>query len=196
MSLFGTSPDDGPPSNRDSRTTSSLFADDDHTTPGFGGSSSSLFNDDDHDAGTSSPWGSNNPAPKRAARRGRELVKTLLRPGDVPEEYVDAFDGMLRGEGGGGGEVSVEGVKRMRESTGLDEDVRKRILGMVVGGEEEEVGRVEFNVLFALMGLALDGEDATYDGVDERRKSEFLFLNCLMSLLLLNWPQLTAVRAG
>ena len=177
MSLFGTSPDDGPPSNRDSRTKSSLFADDDHTTPGFGGSSSSLFNDDDHDAGTSSPWGSNNPAPKRAARRGRELVKTLLRPGDVPEEYVDAFDGMLRGEGGGGGEVSVEGVKRMMESTGLDEDVRKRILGMVVGeeGEREEVGRAEFNVLFALVGLALEGEDVTFDGVDERRKSEFWF---------------------
>lgn len=176
MSLFGTSPDD-PPSgegsgNRNSRTKSSLFSDDPAAPEGFGGgSSSSLFNDDDADP--SSPW--DNPAPKRAARRGRELVKSLLPASDVPEAYIDVYDVLLGDEEGGSGGVSVEGVTKMMESTGLDEDARGKIMGMVGVEEYEEngLGRNEFNVLLALVGLALEGDDVTFDGVDERRKSEW-----------------------
>jgi sorting nexin-8 len=34
------------------------------------------------------------------------------------------------------------------------------------------LGRGEFSVLLALVGLAQEGEDLTFDAVDDRRKSE------------------------
>ena len=40
------------------------------------------------------------------------------------------------------------------------------------GGQLSDLGRTEFNVLLALIGLAQEHEDITLDGVDERRKSQ------------------------
>ena len=52
-----------------------------------------------------------------------------------------------------------------------------KILNLVLPGGQETssdgLGRNEFNVLLALIGLAQEGEDITFDAVDERRNSMF-----------------------
>lgn len=168
MSLFGTSPEESSLGNSALRSKSSLFADD----AGFGaGSGSSLFADD---ASGDSPWGTNNSVPKRAARR--DLVKTLLPATDVPESYIDAYDLVLHSGDRVGTGVGLTGVREILASSGLNASDQARILNLVVPGEQESdngLGRNEFNVLLALVGLAQEGEDITFDSVDERRKSMF-----------------------
>ncbi|OJD31161.1 sorting nexin mvp1 [Diplodia corticola] len=162
MSLFGTSPDDLPQPKQ-----STLFEDE----PGSGGrNSSSLFGDDLDDSG--SPW--SYPAPKKSARAN--IVKTLLPAAEVPESYIDTYDALLADGDRFGGGVSLGGVRKLLSQSNLGPDVQSRILDIVVpNGQEPEsgVGRGEFNVLLALIGLALEGEDITLDGVDERRNSKY-----------------------
>jgi sorting nexin-8 len=101
------------------------------------------------------------PTPKKAGRA--QLIKTLLKGGEVPEMYVDVYDKL---------EVrSVEGA--LREAEGLDEEARERIQAIFEGDKERELGRGEVNVLLALVGLAQEGEEVSLDGVDERRRSMF-----------------------
>lgn len=103
-------------------------------------------------------------------------MKTLLPGTDVPEEYVDAYDLILdSGERTGAG-LSTSAVTRLLGSSGLNEKDQNTILGTVLPGgqgNEQGLGRNEFNVLMALVGLAQMGEDLTLDAVDERRTSEF-----------------------
>lgn len=98
----------------------------------------------------------------------------LLPASEVPETYINAYDTVLNaGERSSEG-VSVATAKKMLESTELSEQEQSTILNMVVPGGEElpnGLGRGEFNVLFALIGLAHEGEDLTFDTIDERRKS-------------------------
>lgn len=175
MSLFGTSPDD--PSMGDSvhqRSRSSLFADE--PLPGGAGAgnsanlgSSSLFADDDGFQ-SSSPWNSN--ANKRAARH--ELVKTLLPDADVPESYIDAYDLVLNEGDRVGGVVGLTSVREILSSSGLSASDQAKIFNLVVSGDGDSangLGRGQFNVLLALIGLAQEGEDLTFDAVDDRRKS-------------------------
>ena len=168
MSLFGTSPTDSPmPSSR--IMSKSLFSDE--PTPGAA-STSSLFADDN--GGDASPW--NMPTPKKAARR--ELVKTLLPATDVPESYVDAYDSMLDSGQRVGSGVGLTGVKKVLGTSTLNAADQAAILNLIVPGGQESangLGRSEFNVLLALVGLAQEGEDISLDGVDERRKSKWLF---------------------
>ncbi|PGH32809.1 hypothetical protein GX50_04410 [[Emmonsia] crescens] len=166
MSLFGTSPE-GPPvtkANSSSRSKSSLFSD----QPGLGAtSSSSLFADDT--PGDSSAW--NSPNPKRAARH--ELVKMLLPASEVPEGYIDAYDVVLDSGDKFGAGIAVDGAKKVLRDTGLSAEEQATILNMVVPGGRDPpngLGRGEFNVLLALIGLAQEGEDLTFDTIDERRK--------------------------
>ncbi|OJD25426.1 hypothetical protein ACJ73_03203 [Blastomyces percursus] len=166
MSLFGSSPEDSPApkANSTSLSKSSLFSD----QPALGAtSSSSLFADDPH--GDSSAW--NSPNPKRAARH--ELVKMLLPASEVPEGYIDAYDAVLHlGDKLGAG-ISVEGARKVLRDTGLSAGEQATILNMVVPGGRDlpnGLGRGEFNVLLALIGLAQEGEDLTFDTIDERRK--------------------------
>ncbi|KAK2789207.1 Sorting nexin mvp1 [Onygenales sp. PD_12] len=166
MSLFGTSPDDSPVigTNSTSHSRSSLFAD----QPGFGGTSSSLFADDG--PGDSSQWTPSNP--KRAARH--ELVKMLLPVAEVPTSYKAAYDTVLDAGDRVGAGISVEGAKQVLQSTHLSPEEQTTILNMVVPGGREPVsglGRGEFNVLLALIGLAEEGADLTFDTIDERRKN-------------------------
>ncbi|KAL1626156.1 Sorting nexin mvp1 [Diplodia seriata] len=160
MSLFGTSPDDVPQPKQ-----STLFEDD----SGSGNkNSSSLFGDDFE--GSDSPW--SYPAPKKSARAN--IVKTLLPAAEVPESYIDTYDTLIAEGDRFGGGVSLNGVRKLLSGSNLGPDVQSRILDIVVpNGQEPEsgVGRGEFNVLLALIGLALEGEDITLDGVDERRNN-------------------------
>ncbi|OCT44774.1 Sorting nexin mvp1 [Cladophialophora carrionii] len=156
MSLFGSSPTEAAPLN-----SKSLFGDEPARAPAV----SSLFADD----GGDSPWSM--PTPKKNARQN--LVKNLLPATDVPESYVDAYDAVLKANERTGVGIGLAGVKRLLQSSNLSEQEQSKILNFVIPGGQESangVGRSEFNVLLALIGLGQEGEDITLDGVDERRR--------------------------
>ncbi|KAL8843241.1 MAG: hypothetical protein Q9176_002194 [Flavoplaca citrina] len=164
MSLFGSSPPEEPSQSTRSGKSQSLF-DDDRAT---GAANSSLF--DDGDGSGPSPW--DMPTPKKSAKR--DMVKTLLPATSVPESYVDAFDLVLEaGFEAGAGSVTLAGAKKLFESSGLDTDEQARIVNLITGGQEPSggLGRSEFNVLVALIGLAQEHEELTLDAVDERRRN-------------------------
>jgi sorting nexin-8 len=164
MSLFGTSP---PQTSHTSSTakSKSLFGEDPAPAPT---PTSSLFADD---AGDSSPWSM--PTPKKAARR--ELVKNLLPATDVPETYIDSYDIVLDSKDRIGAGIGLKGIKNILASSSLSAADQTKILNFVVPGGQEStngIGRSEFNVLLALVGLGQEGDDITLDGVDERRRSK------------------------
>jgi sorting nexin-8 len=159
MSLFGE--DEPAPAAKSSRL--SLFDDEPSPAPG---SKSSLFADDDGPG--ASPWGM--PTPKKAARG--ELIKNLLPASDVPDSYIDTFDDVTKGADNVGGKISVNGIAKVLSTANLGADDQSRIVSVISsGGQLTDLGRNEFNVLLALIGLAQEHEDITLDGVDERRKS-------------------------
>ncbi|KAK5059815.1 hypothetical protein LTR84_009698 [Exophiala bonariae] len=156
MSLFGSSPTETAPLN-----SKSLFGDE----PARPATNSSLFADD---AGES-PWSM--PTPKKSARQN--LVKNLLPATDVPDSYVDAFDTVLKANDRTGVGIGLAGVKSVLESSGLSEQEQHKIFNFIIPGGQESangVGRSEFNVLLALIGLGQEGEDITLDSVDDRRR--------------------------
>lgn len=154
MSLFGDpSPTESTPAN-----SKSLFGNEPAAA-----SSTSLFDDD----ANGSPWSM--PTPKKQARQN--LLKTLLPATDVPESYVDAFDAVAEHEGSG--TISYASVESILNSSNLSSNDRTRILGFVAPAGQDSfkpLGRSEFNVLLALVGLAQEGEELSLDSVDERRK--------------------------
>ena len=166
MSLFGSSPDDSGLSAAPARSNqkSSLF-DDEQPSSAQGGSS--LFNDDANTG--DSPWSM--PTPKKTSNS--DPVKTLLPANDVPESYMDIFNALLNTEyKSENGTVKVSGAMKVFEGSGLDEAEQARIVKLVTGGQSKALGRSEFNVLLALIGLSQEGEEATtFDSVDERRRS-------------------------
>ncbi len=167
MSLFGTSPEE-PSAATTPRPKSSLFADE-------SAGASSLFADDTGDDSPSSPWNPQNNTAKRTARR--DLVRTLLPVSDVPESYVDAYDLILNSGDRVGASVGLTSIRELLSSSELSASDQGKILNLVVSGDHESsggLGRSEFNVLLALIGLAQQGEDLSYDSVDDHRKSEFL----------------------
>ncbi|KAL8403484.1 hypothetical protein RB594_008659 [Gaeumannomyces avenae] len=189
MSLFGASPPKGEePSMSDSfaRSRHSLFDDDDPNP-----SSNSLFADDDDPSRTSSPW--DMPTPRKQTRT--ELLRNLLPAADVPDYYIEAFDAVLRvrpqEESSSGddapvkataqaGRVGPEGLMRALSAAKIGPEQSSRILGIVApSGGEPELGRNEFNVFLALIGLAQEKETISLDGVDERRRSRFLLFSFL-----------------
>ena len=165
MSLFGSSPDESSIANQIRQPEpKSLF--DDRQTPEVA-SNSSLF-DDSNDG--PSPWGL--PTPKKASKS--DLVKTLLPASRVPESYIDAYDTLLEsGYKTASATVSISGVQKIYEESGIGSAEQARILRLVTNGQDDEKGlaRSEFNVLLALIALSQQNEEATLDGVDERRKS-------------------------
>ncbi|KAI9667345.1 MAG: Sorting nexin mvp1 [Bathelium mastoideum] len=161
MSLFGDEPTSAP-----SQSKQSLF-DDGATTPAAK-PGSGLFADDGESG--ESPWSF--PTPKKAARG--DLVKTLLPATNVPESYVDAYDALLNSSDRVAGGVGLTGVRRLLQNSHISSEAQQKILSLVVPAGQEStagLGRGEFNVLVALVGLAQEGEDVTLDSVDERRKN-------------------------
>lgn len=165
MSLFGTSPEEPSTAATAQRSKSSLFADE-------SGGGSSLFADGDDGESSPSLLNPNNTA-KRTARR--DLVRTLLPATDVPESYVDAYDLILRSGDRVGSGVGLTSIREILSSSGLSASDQGKIFNLVVSGDHESsggLGRAEFNVLLALVGLAQEGEDLSLDTVDDHRKSE------------------------
>ncbi|KAL1589946.1 hypothetical protein WHR41_01126 [Cladosporium halotolerans] len=180
MSLFG---DDyaGPPSRSGAK--SSLF--DDSSAPTNGTSngaaskpppSSSMFGDDDPQAAAaaaadgdddaSSPWAAFTPR-KPTHRSGASVVRALLSDAEVPESYVEAWDALAAGRNG---VEEAEARRVVIEGSGVRAEVGERIWSVVSGGGESRVlGRGQCWVLFALVGLAREGEEVGLDAVDERR---------------------------
>jgi sorting nexin-8 len=173
MSLFGTSPPE-PHHTSSNANAKSLFGDD-LATSTAPTASSSLFADDVSDT---SPWSM--PTPKKAARR--ELVKNLLPATDVPETYIDAYDTVLDSKDRVGAGIGLTGIKNILATSRLSASDQAKILNFVVPGGQEianGLGRSEFNVLLALIGLGQEGDDITLDSVDERRKSTRIMLHSL-----------------
>lgn len=169
MSLFGTSPEDpsAVSSTPAQKSKASLFADEP------AGGSSSLFADDTGD--DSSSWNPQNNTAKRTARR--DLVRTLLPATDVPESYVDAYDLILNSGDRVGSVVGLSSIREILSSSNLTASDQGKILNLVVSSDNETsggLGRAEFNVLLALIGLAQEGEDLSFDAVDDHRKSKFI----------------------
>jgi len=158
MSLFD---DDDLPSRP--KPSASLFDDDPKPT------GNSLFADDPH-GGDDSPWGL--PTPKKAARGS--LVKSLLPATDVPDSYIDAFDSLLETGDRVGNGLGIQEIKKLLGGSGLPSDMQSKILEVVSQPDQDTngLGRNEFNVLFALIGLAQEGDDVTLDSVDERKRSK------------------------
>lgn len=194
MSLFGSSPpDDGSaalnPAKIANSSRSTLFDNEAPTTR----SGSALFADDDHD----SPW--DMPTPRKQRSRA-DLIRNLLPSGDVPESYIEMFDAIVRTENRStNGRITAGGVARTLAAAKLGADDQARIMGIIApaaasatgaggggdgahGGEANaaaglgDLGRNEFNVLLALIGLVQEGEVASLDGVDERRRSKFCLI--------------------
>ncbi|KAH7083617.1 sorting nexin-like protein mvp1 [Paraphoma chrysanthemicola] len=160
MSLFGD--EDVPPR---AKQASSLFDDDPKPAAKTG---NSLFADDLDSS--DSPWSL--PTPKKTGRGA--LVKSLLPASDVPDAYIDAFDAVLAAGDRAGSGISIEGARKLLRASGVSSDTQAKILEIVSqpGQEGAGLGRNEFNVLFALVGLSQEGEDVlTLDSVDERRQS-------------------------
>jgi sorting nexin-8 len=103
-------------------------------------------------------------------------VKTLLPASDVPDNYTNAFEMVLDASGRSGAGVGLTTIRQILSSSGLTAADQAKILNLVLpGGQEtssEGLGRNEFNVLLALIGLAQEGEETTFDAVDERRNSK------------------------
>lgn len=159
MSLFGDDEDVPRLAQKPTQNKSSLF---DEDKPSSNRNSSSLFAEED------SPWGI--PTPKKAGRA--QLVKQLLQGADVPDVYIDLFDSSEK-QGSG---VKLAEVKKVLAASGLSEDLKERILSLVLpageeGASRDGVGRNEFNVFLALIGLAQEGEEVGLDAVDDRRRS-------------------------
>lgn len=181
MSLFGSTPPENEPSaaTTPSRSRSAgLFDDDDDaSTPHRTSkktSSNSLFADEDAAAvqndDASAPWSM--PTPRKKQSRA-DMIRNLLPAGDVPETYIETFDTVVRLDGSGG-RVGSEGVAKVFAIARVGSEAEARIMSLVQTSDDGAVslGRDEFNVLLALVGLAQEGETLSLDGVDERRRSK------------------------
>lgn len=167
MSLFGTSPEEPSAVSSTSKSKPSLFADEP------AGGSSSLFADDTGED-SSSYWNPQTNTAKRTARR--DLVRTLLPATDVPESYVDSYDLILNSGDRVGSGVGLTSIREILSSSDLTASDQGKIFNLVVSGDHESsggLGRSEFNVLLALIGLAQEGEDLSFDAVDDHRKSQY-----------------------
>jgi sorting nexin-8 len=164
MSLFGSSPEEASPAKSSiTKSRNTLFDDDETPAPA---SKSSLFADED----AQGAWAL--PTPKKVARG--DLVKSLLGGTEVPDSYVDVFDGLLKNDTlSNGGKITPVGVASTLYAGNLGADAQSHITNLVAsGGQLSDLTRNEFNVLLALIGLAQENEDITLDGVDERRRRQ------------------------
>ena len=168
MSLFGSSPDQSTfASSRPESQSRSLF--DDDGPPKRPTSGASLFADE-VDGGGDSPWSF--PIAKKGSQG--DLVKKLLPASVVPGAYVDAFDSIIESGARNGSGVSAEAIAKVLQSSKINATEQGRLQNLVAPdlSTTKSLGRSEFNVLLALIGLVQEGEEASLDGVDERRRGE------------------------
>lgn len=153
------------------RSRQSLF---DEESPAPRASSSGLFDDDtDGPGGAGSPW--DLPTPRKQQNRS-ELLRNLLKPAEVPESYIAIYDAVLE-HNNVAGRVSRKGVALTLAAARLHAADAKRIQDLVApDGGDTALGRDEFHVLLALIGLAQENDTISLDSVDERRTSTSLRL--------------------
>jgi len=131
---------------------------------------STLFNDDDlGGSGSRSPW--DMPTPRKQKSRA-ELLRGLLATTEVPDSYIEAFDNAVA-EDGSNGRVTLAGITKTLAAAKLNADDQARITSIISSDDDDNIslGRNEFNVLLAMIGLAQEGEVVSLDGVDERRRN-------------------------
>ncbi|KAM0508533.1 hypothetical protein ACHAQF_003734 [Verticillium nonalfalfae] len=166
MSLFGTSPTEESPGISATGAPSNSLFDEGHPS---NKSNSSLFADDDFSGdGGGSPW--DMPTPRKQKTRA-DLLRTLLPTSDAPDSYIDTFDTVVQ-EDGSNGRVNASGVAKVFAAARLGADEQASIMAIIAPNDNDvAVGRNEFNVFLALIGLAQEGEAISLDGVDERRRN-------------------------
>ena len=174
MSLFGSSPsEEQQPTtlSRHTRTRGDGGLFDDTPSVSNQASSSNLFDDSNGGDDDAVPW--NMPTPRKQQSRA-EMLRTLLPTADVPDSYIETFDTVVR-EDGSSGRVTAGGIAKLFGAARLGPEAQTRIMSLVAPGESSEasLGRNEFNVLLALVGLAQEGDVISLDGVDERRRSKY-----------------------
>lgn len=180
MSLFGTSPTEENSSSTPSRSRSGrgvgLFNDDTPASSNHAG----LFADTeqqgtgDNGNHADSPW--DMPTPRKHQSRA-ELIRKLLPAADVPESYIETFEAVVRQDGDDSGRVAAAGIAKVFATARVDTDTQANIMSLLAAGGNASnltLGRGEFNVLLALVGLAQEGDIISLDGIDERRTSEYL----------------------
>lgn len=189
MSLFGTSPPNESSSSGNpsmARSRNSLF---DEDGPMTRSTSDTLFDDDFVGSGAASPW--DLPTPRKQQSRV-DLIRRLLDGVDVPDTYIEVFDTAIQ-EDGSSGKMTSSGVAKTLAAAKLNADDQAQIMGILApGGNLEPIGRNEFNVLLALIGLAQEGEAVSLDGVDERRRGKWE-QTLSMAFLLPFHPSLTFI---
>lgn len=203
MSLFGTSPTDDEPVVAASTTTpkrpraGGLF--DDEPSQRTNSSNSLFADDDDAEHDSSSPWGM--PTPRKQQSRA-DLIRGLLAGAHVPDSYIETFDIFAREDGIAGGRLGAGAVAKVFAAARLGADTQARVMALMApdGANDLALGRDEFNVLLALVGLAQEGEVVSLDGVDERRRGEFRFsfisFPALCHLCVIVFPFVLSPSAG
>ena len=178
--LFGSSP----PQSSSAPTDQTIFGEDSSGTPAKSSTSrkigdTSLFHDGGGDDDADTPF---EVTPSKNKKSRESLVKSLLPPSSVPESYVDAYDALLELGESVSGKVSFTAVERVLQGSGIGVTERAQVLELVAPpdrqSEAASLGREEFNVLLALIGLAQEKEDISLDGVDERRSSTQNIYRC------------------
>ncbi|KAI0880794.1 uncharacterized protein GGS22DRAFT_182097 [Annulohypoxylon maeteangense] len=156
------------------RSRNSLFDDDDG--PMTRSTSDTLFNDDEFGGSRSaSPW--DIPTPRKQQSRA-DLIRKLLDGVEVPDSYVEAYDKAAREDAlmddnhSHDQKITSSGITNTLAAAKLGADDQAQIMGIIApSGKLDPIGRKEFNVLLALIGLAQEGESISLDGVDERRRN-------------------------
>ncbi|OAR00313.1 hypothetical protein LLEC1_01025 [Akanthomyces lecanii] len=175
MSLFGTSPTEAKAPSTPSRSRggrgAGLFDDDTAASSGdtglFADAEQQGAGDDGNHA--DSPW--NMPTPRKHQSRA-ELIRKLLPAAEVPESYIETFESVVRQDGNDSGRVAAAGIAKVFATARVDADAQSTIMSLLAAGGNASnltLGRGEFSVLLALVGLAQEGDIISLDGVDERR---------------------------
>lgn len=167
MSLFGTSPPADSPAPSSAANSRSLF--DDEPASKSASNADSLFADDGFSGDSGSPW--DMPTPRKQQSRA-DVLRTLVPASDAPSSYIDTYEQVVR-EDGIDDKVNAAGVAKVFAAAKLGADEQTSVMSIVApNGSDVAIGRDEFNVLLALVGLAQEGETVSLDSVDERRKSK------------------------
>ena len=117
------------------------------------------------------------PTPRKQQSRA-ELIRKLLPASDVPQSYIETFDVVVREDGDASGKITSAGIANVFATARIDADAQATIMSLLAAGSNAsdlKLGRGEFNVLLALVGLAQEGDIISLDGVDERRTSKSFY---------------------
>ncbi|KJZ76850.1 Sorting nexin mvp-1 [Hirsutella minnesotensis 3608] len=176
MSLFGTSPTDNdiepstPRRQAKQGRGDELFGE---PSPQQSPSGNGIFGGESGSGHDGSPW--NMPTPRKQQSRA-DVIRNLLPASDVPDSYIETFDTVLRDDGSSA-HVTSSGVAKLFAVARLGVEAQARIMSLLAHHDDGHdasavsLGRGEFNVLLALIGLAQEGDVISLDGVDERRRN-------------------------